>query len=139
VALRWGWVDSTQRSVDDQRSMLWFAPRRPGSVWTRRNKERVARLEAEGRMQPAGEAAVEAARASGMWTLMDAVEDRVVPDDLARAFDQTSGSRDHWDRFRPSVQKQILAWIALAKRPETRAVRVAETVRRAALGEPARS
>ena len=137
-ALRWGWIDSTQRSVDDERSMLWFAPRRPGSVWTRRNKERVARLEADGRMQPAGAAAVEAARASGMWTLMDAVEDRVVPDDLARAFDQAPGSREHWDRFRPSVQKQILGWIVLAKRPETRAARVAETARRAALGEPAR-
>jgi uncharacterized protein YdeI (YjbR/CyaY-like superfamily) len=73
-----------------------------------------------------------------MWTLMDAVEDRVVPDDLARAFCQTPGSRDHWERFRPSVQKQVLAWIALAKRPETRAARIAETVRRAALGEPAR-
>ena len=138
-ALRWGWVDSTQRTLDEQRSMMWFAPRRRGSVWTRRNKERVTRLEAEGRLEPAGAAAVAAARDSGMWTLMDAVEDRVVPDDLARAFDQAPGSRDHWDRFRPSVQKQILAWIALAKRPETRAARVAETVRRAARGEPARS
>ena len=138
-ALRWGWVDSTQRTVDEHRSMMWYAPRRRGSVWTRRNKERVARLEAEGRMEPAGAAAVAAARDSGMWTLMDAVEDLVVPDDLARGLDQEPGARDHWDRFRPSVQKQILAWIVLAKRPETRAARVAETARRAALGEPARS
>ena len=57
-ALRWGWVDSTVRPVDDARAMMWFSPRRKGSVWTRNNKQRVARLEAEGRMEPAGAAAV---------------------------------------------------------------------------------
>lgn len=138
-ALRWGWVDSTQRSVDDERTMMWFAPRRPGSVWTRNNKERVARLEAEGRMEPAGAAAVEAARASGMWTLMDAVEDRVVPDDLAAAFEDHPGAREHWESFPASAQKQMLAWIVLAKRPATRAARVVETASRAARGERARS
>ena len=64
-ALRWGWVDSTQRPLDEHRSMMWYAPRRRGSVWTRRNKERVSRLQAEGRMEPAGAAAVAAARRAG--------------------------------------------------------------------------
>ncbi|QBR93998.1 YdeI/OmpD-associated family protein [Nocardioides euryhalodurans] len=137
-ALRWGWVDSTQRTLDDARSMIWYAPRRPGSVWTRRNKERVTALEAEGRMMPAGTAAVEAARASGMWTLMDDVEDLVVPDDLAAAFEAHPGSRRHWEGFPPSAQKQALGWIALAKRPATRAARVEETAVRAAAGERAR-
>ncbi len=123
-ALRWGWVDSTQRPVDEQRSMMWWSPRRKGSVWTRRNKERVARLEAEGRMEPAGAAQVEAARATGMWTLMDDVEDLVVPDDLAAAFAEHPGSREAWDGFTPSARKEMLAWIVLAKRPETRAARV---------------
>jgi len=137
-ALRWGWVDSPQRPVDEQRSMMWFAPRRRGSVWTRRNKQRVARLEAEGRMEPAGAAAVVAARANGMWTLMDDVEDLVVPDDLATAFDGHPGSRETWEAFPPSARKEMLAWIALAKRPETRAARVAETATRAARGERSR-
>lgn len=137
-ALRWGWVDSTQRPVDGSRSMMWFAPRRRGSVWTRRNKERVARLEAEGRMEPAGAEAVAAARASGMWTLMDPVEDRVVPDDLAAAFDAHPGSREQWETFTPSTQKQVLAWIVLAKRPETRAARIVETATAAARGESSR-
>jgi uncharacterized protein YdeI (YjbR/CyaY-like superfamily) len=137
-ALRWGWVDSTQRGVDERRSMLWFSPRRPGSVWTRNNKQRVARLEAEGRMEPAGRAQVEAARASGTWTLMDDVEDLVVPDDLAEALAASPGAREHFDGFSPSVRKQVLAWIVLAKRPETRATRIATTASMAADGRPSR-
>ena len=136
-ALRWGWVDSTAKPVDERRSRLWFSPRRRGSVWTRPNKERVARLEAEGRLEAPGRAAVEAARADGRWTLMDAVEDRVVPDDLAAAFADHPGSREHWDGFSPSAQKQLLAWIVLAKRPETRAQRVLATAEAAARGEKA--
>jgi uncharacterized protein YdeI (YjbR/CyaY-like superfamily) len=136
-ALRWGWVDSTARPVDDARSKLWFAPRRPRSVWTRPNKERGARLEAEGRLEAPGRAAVEAARATGYWTLMDDVEDRVVPDDLAAAFALHPGSREQWERFAPSAQKQLLGWIALARRPETRDRRVAATAAAAARGEKA--
>ena len=138
-ALRWGWVDSTVRPVDEARAMMWFSPRRKGSVWTRNNKQRVARLEADGRMEPAGAAAVAAAQASGMWMLMDDVEDLVVPDDLAEALDALPGAREQWDAFSPSSRKQALAWIVLAKRAETRAARVATTAERAARGEPARS
>ena len=137
-ALRFGWVDSTQKPVDEQRSMLWFSPRRKESVWTRINKGRVARLEAEGRMEPAGRAQVEAARANGMWTIMDEVEDLVVPEDLAAAFEQHPGSRAHFEAFSPSVRKQVLAWIVLAKKPETRAARVTTTAAMAADGRPSR-
>lgn len=136
-ALRFGWVDSTVRPVDEARSMMWFAPRRRGSVWTRINKGRVADLEAAGLMEPAGAAAVAAARESGMWTLMDDVEDCVVPDDLAAALDTHPGARAHWDSWSPSAQKMILTWIVLAKRPETRASRVATTAAKAARGEKA--
>ena len=137
-ALRWGWVDSTKRPLDEHRSMMWYAPRRRGSVWTRRNKERVSRLQAEGRMEAAGAAAVAAARTSGMWTLMDPVEDRVVPDDLADALAARPGAREHWDALTPSAQKQVLAWIVMAKRPETRAARVVAAAEAAERGEPAR-
>lgn len=134
-ALRFGWVDSTVRPVDQERSMMWFAPRRKGSIWTRINKGRVARLEEAGLMEPAGAAAVAVAKETGMWTLMDAVEERVVPDDLAAAFDRHPGAREHWESWSPSAQKLILSWIVLAKRPETRAVRVATTAEKAARGE----
>ena len=136
-ALRYGWVDSTQKPVDEHRSMMWFAPRRRGSVWTRINKGRVARLEAAGLLEPAGAAAVAEAQASGMWTLMDDVEELVVPDDLAAAFDAHPGARAHWESFSPSSRKQALAWVVRAKRSETRAARIETVAAKAARGEKA--
>jgi uncharacterized protein YdeI (YjbR/CyaY-like superfamily) len=134
-ALRYGWVDSTVKPVDEARSMMWFAPRRKGSIWTRINKGRIARLEEAGLMEPTGASAVAIAKETGMWTLMDEVEDLVVPADLAASFDLHPGSREHWDSWSPSAQKMILAWIVVAKRPETRAARVATTAEKAARGE----
>jgi uncharacterized protein YdeI (YjbR/CyaY-like superfamily) len=133
-ALRYGWVDSTAKPVDEHRSMQWFAPRRRGSMWTRINKGRVARLEEAGLMEPAGATAVAAAKETGMWTLMDDVEDLVVPDDLAAAFDRHPGSREHWESWSASAQKLILTWIVLARRRETRATRVETTAEKAARG-----
>ena len=86
-------------------------------------------------MEPAGAAAVALAKETGRWTLMDDVEDLVVPDDLAAAFDRHPGSREHWDSWSASARKLILTWVALAKRPETRAARVATTAEKAARGE----
>jgi uncharacterized protein YdeI (YjbR/CyaY-like superfamily) len=136
-ALRFGWIDSKGVTLDDDRTMQWFSPRRRGSAWARSNKRRIARLEAQGRLEPAGRALVESAKADGTWTLLDAVEDLIVPDDLATAFDEHPGSREQWDTFPPSARRAILEWIVLAKRDATRAKRVAETARLAANGERA--
>ncbi|MFP5254035.1 MAG: YdeI/OmpD-associated family protein [Actinomycetes bacterium] len=136
-ALRYGWVDSVQRAVDEERSKLWFAPRRARSGWSRSNKIRIERLEQEGRLEPAGRAAVEAARANGSWALLDEVEELTVPDDLAAALAAHPGSREHWDRFPPSARRAILEWIVQAKRAETRGRRVRETAEKAATGERA--
>jgi uncharacterized protein YdeI (YjbR/CyaY-like superfamily) len=136
-ALRFGWIDSKAGKGDAERSELWFSPRRKGSAWARTNKARIERLEREGRMAPAGIAVLEAARADGSWTRLDAVEDLTVPDDLAAAFDEHPGSRQRWDGFPPSARRAILEWIVQAKRPPTRARRIEETARLAARGERA--
>ena len=68
-AVCFGWIDSQARRRDEQTTFITMTPRTKRSPWSRSNVERVARLEAEGRMQPAGRAAVEAARADGRWTL----------------------------------------------------------------------
>ena len=86
-------------------------------------------------MEPGGAAAIAVAKENGMWTLMDDVEDLVVPDDLASAFERHPGSREHWDSWSASARKLILTWVVLAKRPETRSVRVETTAERAARGE----
>ncbi|HEX2110261.1 MAG TPA: YdeI/OmpD-associated family protein [Gaiellaceae bacterium] len=109
-----------------------FTPRRPGSPWSRSNKERVARLERDGRMTPAGRALVEAAKRDGSWTKLDAVENLEIPPDLAEALASIPEAETHFAAFSASSRRHILAWIAGAKRPETRARRIAETARLAA-------
>lgn len=131
-ALRVGWVDSVAQGLDGDRSMLWFSPRRAKSGWSRPNKERIARLESEGRLLDAGRQAVELAEANGTWTLLDEVEALVVPPDLAEAFARHPGSAEEWEAFPRSAKRGILEWIGAAKRAETRNRRVAETARLAA-------
>ncbi len=128
-ALCYGWIDGQARTLDDERSMQWFSPRRAGSVWAKSNKERVARLIADGRMTPAGLAKIEAAQVDGTWTLLDSVDALEVPADLAAEFDTYPAARANFDAFPRSARHAILTWIALARRPETRAKRVAETAR----------
>ena len=137
-ALCFGWIDSKGGKVDEHRTRLLVAPRRRGSGWSRPNKQRIERLEAAGSLEAAGRDAVAAARADGSWSRLDAVEDLVVPDDLAAAFDVHPGSRARWEGFPPSARRAALEWIATAKRPATRAGRVQETAVRAARGERAR-
>ena len=95
-------------------------------------------VEAAGLLEPPGAAAVAVAKETGMWTLMDDVEDCVVPEDLAAAFDRHPGAREHWESWSASAQRLILGWIVLAKRPETRASRVEATAEQAARGEKSR-
>jgi uncharacterized protein YdeI (YjbR/CyaY-like superfamily) len=134
-ALCVGWIDSVGRRLDEERAIQWFSPRRPKSGWARTNKERVERLIAAGQMLPAGFAAIETAKRLGTWTLFDDVENLVVPDDLAAALGAAAPARANWDAFSPSSRKMMLASIAQAKRPETRAKRIAELAEHAARNE----
>lgn len=136
-ALCFGWIDSTARTFDDERSGLRLAPRRPGSGWARSNKARIERLEAAGLMTDAGRALVDRAKADGSWSLLDGVEDGIVPGDLAAALGARPPARDHFDAFPPGVRRGILGWIAQAKRPETRRRRVQETAEKAQRNERA--
>jgi len=136
-ALAWGWIDTKGMSVDDERTRLVMCPRRPGSGWSRPNKERIVRLEEQGLMQPAGRAVIDAAKADGSWTLLDDVEDLIVPPDLAKAFDRHPGSRAQWDGFAKSPRKAMLTWLVTAKRAETRAARVEKVAAEAAEGRHA--
>ncbi len=136
-ALCFGWIDSKGGRLDEMRSRLYFSPRKRGSGWASTNKARVARLIADGRMTPAGLAVIEVAKADGSWSLLDAVERLEVPPDLAEAFDRHPPARSNWDGFPRSVRRVILGWIVQARRPETRAKRIAETAELAARNERA--
>jgi len=133
--LSFGWVDSTAGKVDDERTMLYCAPRKRGSMWSRPNKDRVAQLEDDGLLEPPGRAVIERAKTDGSWTLLDDVEELIVPDDLAVALDARPGAREHWEAFPPSARKYALTQLVLAKRDATRAARVTRIADAAAKGE----
>jgi uncharacterized protein YdeI (YjbR/CyaY-like superfamily) len=136
-ALAWGWIDSTARRLDDERTALWFAPRKAGSGWARTNKARVEQLEREGRMEPPGRAVIDRAKADGSWTLLDAVEALTVPDDLAAALASRPGASERYEAFPKSAKRAILVWIVEARTPATRERRVNEAAEKAARGERA--
>lgn len=127
--LCFGWIDSLPRRLDDDRTMLWIAPRKPGSAWSGLNKERVAKMIAAGRMAPAGLEKVAAAQQDGSWDLLNEVERLTIPPDLAAALARYTAAADNFTAFPPSVRRGILEWINSAKRPGTRALRVEETAR----------
>jgi len=136
-ALCYGWIDSVNKPLDDERTGLLFTPRRPGSGWSRTNKVRIALLLKEGRMQPAGLAKIAAAKRDGSWTLLDSVEAMQVPNDLRRALG-VAGLR-RFEALTPGRKKEHLRMLVTAKRPETRAKRVADSARAVRSPEGART
>lgn len=133
-ALTFGWIDSTVNRLDEHRFKQLFTPRRQGGNWAQSNKQRVARLIAEGRMHPAGLAVIEAAKADGSWTQLDEIEAMVMPADLADALADDEVAAAGFEAFPDSARKQLLYWVATARRPETRARRIQATVEAAAAG-----
>jgi uncharacterized protein YdeI (YjbR/CyaY-like superfamily) len=131
-ALCFGWVDSRPGKVDADRSKLWFTKRKAKSVWSKINKERIARLMEAKQMMPAGLAAVALAKKNGMWEALDDVEAMVVPPDLTQALKANVVAQRHFEAFPPSAKKGILQWIQSAKQAATREKRIAETVALAA-------
>lgn len=130
--LCYGWIDTRTNRLDDDRTMLLVAPRKPRNTWSASNKQRVARLRKSGRMTPAGQAKVDAAKKDGSWTFLDDIEKLVVPDDLAAALNRNKRAKRNFEAFNGSARKVILLWIKTAKQDKTRQKRVSETVRLAA-------
>lgn len=129
--LCWGWVDAQVAALDADRMKHRVAPRNESSAWSAVNKEIVARMRAEGRMTPAGEAKIAAAEANGMWQFLDDVERLEVPDDLAEALGPLMPVWNGWPR---SVKRGTLEWIKTAKTAPTRIRRVDEVVESARAG-----
>ncbi|MDQ3003794.1 MAG: YdeI/OmpD-associated family protein [Chloroflexota bacterium] len=130
-ALCFGWIDSKGNKLDDERSMLWVAPRKAKTGWSMVNKERVKKLIKTDLMTPAGLAKIKAAKKDGSWNALDAAYALEIPPDLAKAFSENETARGYFEAFPPSVKRAILEWISNARRAETRAKRIEETVSKA--------
>ena len=131
-ALCFGWIDSLPRKLDEERTMLYISPRKPKSVWSKLNKERIVKLEATGLMTKAGRAKIEAAKHDRTWTILDAVEAMAMPDELTNALARAPLARKHFEAFPPGSRKIILQWINSARTSATRDKRISETVTLAA-------
>ena len=129
VALCYGWIDGQKDTVDDDYWLQRFTPRRARSKWSKVNREKATELIERGEMQPAGLREVERARADGRW---DAAYDRqssaAVPDDLQRELDANEEARAFFATLDSRNRYAILYRIADAKKPETRARRIAQYV-----------
>lgn len=127
-ALCFGWIDSTAKPIDDEKYMQFFTKRKPKSVWSKVNKDKVERLINDGLMAKAGFDSIEKAKQNGSWTILDDVEELKIPEDLEEAFNTKSGSKDYFLSLSKSVRKSILQHLVVAKRPETRKKRIIEIV-----------
>ncbi len=134
-ALCFGWIDSTRKTLDDERFIQYFTKRKPKSNWSKVNKEKVERLIEHGLMTPAGLKCIEIAKENGSWTILDTVEEQLVPADLELAFENNVGSKAYFESLSKSVRKMILYWVVSAKRPETRQKRIEEIAELAAQGK----
>jgi uncharacterized protein YdeI (YjbR/CyaY-like superfamily) len=133
-ALCWGWIDGLTNAWDERSYVVRFTPRKPGSVWSESNVARVERMVAEGRMTPAGMALVEEAKRRGTWDQAASGTLGVTPPDLEAALAGVPAAAARWEEWPASPRRQYVYWVLDAKRPETRARRIADVVRRAAAG-----
>jgi uncharacterized protein YdeI (YjbR/CyaY-like superfamily) len=127
-ALCFGWIDSKVNSLDENRYMQIFTPRKPKSVWSKLNKQYIEELIEQGLMTEAGLKKIAAAKQNGSWTTLDAIEALIIPDDLQQALAANEIANKYFQAFSNSVKKNILFWIESAKRPETRLKRIEQTI-----------
>lgn len=126
-ALCFGWIDSLPRRLDAERTMVRLSPRKPGSAWSKANRDRVARLAEAGLIMPAGQAKIDAAIADGAWDRLKGAETGEAPADLRAAL-EAAGALAGWADFTLATRKRLLENLGAAKRPETRAKRIAAIV-----------
>jgi uncharacterized protein YdeI (YjbR/CyaY-like superfamily) len=136
VALCYGWIDGQAKRFDETYYLQRFTPRRARSKWSKINREAATRLIEAGRMQPPGLREVERAKADGRWdAAYDSPSAAAVPDDLEQALRRNKKAQEFFATLSAQNRFAILYRIQDAKRPETRARRIAQFVEMLARGE----
>lgn len=134
-ALCFGWIDSKSKPINDESYMQYFCKRKVKSVWSRVNKEKIARLTKEGLMTKAGFDIIEQAKANGSWSILDEEEALIIPPDLQKAFARSKKAAAYFESLSRSDKRNILQWLVLAKQTATRQKRIDEIVSLAAQEE----
>jgi uncharacterized protein YdeI (YjbR/CyaY-like superfamily) len=127
-ALCLGWIDSKAKPLDEQKFMQFFSRRKNKSVWSKVNKEKIERLIKEGLMSEAGYEVIETAKRNGSWTILDEAEVLIIPADLENEFKKRLNAKQYFLSLSRSDKRNILQWLVLAKRQETREKRITEIV-----------
>lgn len=125
-ALCFGWIDSTKKTIDAERYMQYFSKRKPNSIWSKVNKDKVDYLVSKKRMKNAGYESIEIAKKNDSWSILDEVEALIIPADLQKEFDKRVGAGEYYESLSKSAKKILLSWVVLAKRAETRQKRTIE-------------
>ncbi len=125
-ALCFGWIDSKHVGIDHESSKQYFCKRKLKSTWSKINKQKIEKLNAEGLITEAGFKSIENAKANGSWTLIDDIDNLVIPPDLALLFKQNKTTRERFEKLSESAKKMLLYKLKSAKRPETRKKVMAE-------------
>lgn len=137
IALCFGWIDGQSKSIDDAWYWQRFTPRRKRSAWSKRNRENVERLIAAGRMRPAGQAEIDRAKADGRWdAAYDSPSTATVPPDLEAALRRSKEVRLAFEALDARSRYAVLVRLQTAKRPETRAKRLASFIDALRQGRP---
>ncbi|GBF50294.1 hypothetical protein LPTSP4_18190 [Leptospira ryugenii] len=125
--LCFGWIDSLPNKIDEKTYKLYISPRSPKSNWSLVNKEKVKRLEKEGRIHAKGKAMIQIAKKTGTWTALEGVDNLEIPSDLLKELEKYKQAKANFLAFPKSVRRGILEWIGNAKKEETRKNRISET------------
>lgn len=127
-ALCFGWIDSKPNKRDEKSYYQFFSKRKPKSVWSKINKEKVKYLISEELITESGLLAIKIAKENGSWDTLNEVDNLVLPKDLLTEFNKNKLAKSNWEQFSKSVKQGILQWLLSAKKIETRQKRISEIV-----------
>ncbi|WP_439131343.1 YdeI/OmpD-associated family protein [Polaribacter sp.] len=128
VALCFGWIDSTVKSLGNGKRQQYFCPRSAKSVWSALNKKYITELKAKKLMHKSGLDIIKIGKQNGSWTALDNVEKGVIPKDLKEGFTKNNTAFINYKGFAPSYRKNYLYWLNQAKRETTRQKRITEII-----------
>ncbi|ARV14945.1 YdeI/OmpD-associated family protein [Polaribacter sp. SA4-12] len=129
VALCFGWIDSTVKSLGNGKRRQYFCKRNTKSIWSALNKKYIQELISQNLMHQKGLEIIEIGKKNGSWSALDAVEKGIIPEDLQIEFNANTAAFTNFKNFAPSYKKSYLYWLQQAKRETTRQNRIIEIIR----------